>query len=180
MAETAQKIYARSLFETAKEADKLELIFAELADVSAAFGENPDYIKLLSSPAISKADKVAAIGAVFDGKTDLYLSNFLKVLAQNGRIGLFDDIKAEFDLMYQQENNLLAVTAVTAIELTPKLREKLSEKLETITGKKVRLTEKVDPSVLGGVLLQYDNKEIDGTVRERLGALKRQISGTVI
>ncbi|MBQ4152817.1 MAG: ATP synthase F1 subunit delta [Oscillospiraceae bacterium] len=180
MAETAQKIYARSLFEVAKEADKLDGIFAGLADVSAAFAENPDYIRLLSSPAISKAERVAAVGAVFDGKTDPHLSNFLKVLAQNGRIPLLGEIKAEFDGMYHAENNLLAVTAVTAIALTPELRKKLCKKLETITGKQIRLTERVDSSVLGGVLLQYDNKEIDGTVRERLGALRRQLGGTVI
>lgn len=180
MAETAQKIYARSLFETAKEEEKLTPVFEEFAELSTVFSENPDYLKLLSSSAISKAEKVKTVGAVFDGKIEPYLCNFLKVLTQNGRIGLFGEIKKEFDLLYQEEKNLLAVTAVTAIPLSPKLRDKLCRKLEQITGKQIRLIERVDPSVIGGVLLQYHHKEIDATVRERLGELKRQIGGTVI
>lgn len=180
MAETAENIYARSLFEAAKEADKLETVAAGLAEVSAAFAENPDYVKLLSSPAISKADKIQAVAAVFDGRVEEYLSNFLKVLAQNGRIGLFPEIRQAFDALYDREKDILAVTAVTAVALTPTLREKLCHKLETATGKQIRLTEQVDPAVLGGILLRYDNKEIDGTVRQRLGALKRQIGDRVL
>ena len=139
--------------------------------------ENGDFVRLLSSPAVSKADKTDLIGKVFDGKTDGCLLNFLKVLAQNGRFSHLAGIADEFKTLLNKEKNILAVTAV---EMPPILQQKLRNKLAAITKKNIELTAKVDRSVLGGVLLQYDNIEIDGTVREKLTLLKRQIQTQVI
>ncbi len=172
MAETAEKIYARSLFEVVSEEKDLDKTFAGLAEVEQAFLQNPDYVKLLASPAISKAHKQAAIDEVFASVLPPTLINFLKVLVQNGRITLLSPIRKEFNALYDQEKGILAVTVVTAVELTDPLRQKLCQKLASVTGKEIRLTEQVDPSVLGGVLLRYQNKEMDGTLRERLDKLR--------
>ncbi len=180
MAGKAEDVYAESLFEVASEADRLDEIYRELDAVARIFRENPDFVRLLSSPAVTKKEKIALISDIFDGRADALLANFLKVLAQNGRIACFEGIRAAFEQRYQKENNILAVTSVTAIKLPPALRERLVTKLEVLTGQTVLLTEEVDPAVLGGVLLRYDSKEIDGTVRERLSALKRQIARQVV
>ena len=169
MAGIVETTYAKSLFEVAAELDKLEVIGSELAAVSKILSENGDFVRLLSSPAVSKADK-----------TDLCLLNFLKVLAQNGRFSHLAGIADEFKTLLNKEKNILAVTAVTAVEMPPILQQKLRNKLAAITKKNIELTAKVDRSVLGGVLLQYDNIEIDGTVREKLTLLKRQIQTQVI
>lgn len=180
MAGKAEDVYAESLFEVAAEADRLDEIYRELDAVAGIFRENPDFVRLLSSPAVTKKEKIALISDIFDGRADTLLANFLKVLAQNGRIACFEGIRAAFEQRYQKENNILAVTSVTAIKLSPALRERLVTKLQVLTGQTVLLTEEVDPAVLGGVLLRYDSKEIDGTVRERLSALKRQIARQVV
>ena len=180
MAENVETIYARSLFEAAKEANKMEEIKAGLEEVTQILAENKDFVTLLSSPAVSKADKSGMLSAVFDGRTDEYLANFLKILAQNGRISYFDRIVEEFTSLYNQEKNILAVTAVTAVKMSAALQKKLLKKLETVTGKTVMLETKVDPAVLGGVLLRYDNKELDGTVRERLNGLHRAVRSGVL
>ena len=175
MAGIVETTYAKSLFEVAAELDKLEVIGSELAAVSKILSENGDFVRLLSSPAVSKADKTDLIG-----KTDGCLLNFLKVLAQNGRFSHLAGIADEFKTLLNKEKNILAVTAVTAVEMPPILQQKLRNKLAAITKKNIELTAKVDRSVLGGVLLQYDNVEIDGTVREKLTLLKRQIQTQVI
>lgn len=180
MAERAETIYARSLFETANEADILEEIKAGLDVVSESFSQNPDFVKLLASPAVPKTEKFGMLDAVFGGKLPIYLDNFFKILAQNGRISCLSGIKAEFDALYFREKNILAVTAVTAVELSAPLREKLCKRLEEATGKTVWLTEKVDPSVLGGILLRYDNKELDGTVRQRLNRLRQMVQSSML
>ncbi len=180
MAGIVETTYAKSLFEVAAELDKLEVIGSELAAVSKILSENGDFVRLLSSPAVSKADKTDLIGKVFDGKTDGCLLNFLKVLAQNGRFSHLAGIADEFKTLLNKEKNILAVTAVTAVEMPPILQQKLRNKLAAITKKNIELTAKVDRSLLGGVLLQYDNVEIDGTVREKLTLLKRQIQTQVI
>ena len=92
----------------------------------------------------------------------------------------FDRIVKEFTLLYYQEKNIVAVTAVTAVELSAPLREKLQRKLETATGKTVFLQTEVEPAVLGGVLLRYDNKELDGTVREKLNKLRHAVRSSVL
>lgn len=180
MAGKAEDVYAESLFEVAVEAEKLDEIYQELTAAAGILRENPDFVRLLSSPAVTRKEKIGLIADIFDGRTDVLLSNFLKILVRNGRIVCFDGIQAAFERRYHKEKNILSVTAVTAVELSPVLREKLCRKIEGMTRKTVVLTEKVDPAVLGGVLLQYDSKEIDGTVRERLTGLKRQIACHIV
>lgn len=176
MAGKAEDVYAQSLFEVAAEAGTLDEMYQELGAVAGIFRENPDFVRVLSSPAVTKKEKIGLISDIFDSRTDPLLSNFLKVLARNGRSACFEGIRMAFEQRYQKERNILAVTAVTAIELSPALRERLVTKLMGLTGKTVLLTEEVDPAVLGGVLLRYDSKEIDGTVKERLSGLKRQLA----
>ena len=180
MAENVETIYARSLFEVAKETGNLDEIKENLEAVARILEQNTDFSRLLSSPTISKAEKSNIVSVVFDGRSNEYLANFLKVLAQNSRMFYFDRIVKEFIHLYYQEKNIIAVTAVTAVELSASLREKLQRKLETATGKTVFLQTEVEPAVLGGVLLRYDNKELDGTVREKLNKLRQAIRSSVV
>ena len=180
MAETAEILYARSLLETAQEAGCLNEARAEMTEAEQLFSENPAYLRLLSSPVISKQEKFDSLSAVFDGRMTPDLVNFLKVLVQNGRIALFSEICAAFHEMADRTDGILEAEAVTAVPLTPPLREQLCQRLEQTTGRKIRLSERVDPSVLGGVLLRYGGKEIDGTVRQRLTALKRQLDSASV
>lgn len=175
MAETAEILYARSLLEAAQEAGCLKEVHMGADTVARLLADNPEYVRLLSSPAVPRQEKIDSISAVFDGRVAPYLANFLKVLVNNNRIAAFQGILKAFDEMASRAEGILAAEAVTAVALTPQLREKLCHKLERITGKKIRLSERIDPSVLGGVLLRYDGREIDGTVRKRLAALKKQL-----
>lgn len=180
MAETAQVLYARSLLEAAQEADCLKAVRNDMGMTAQLFAENPDYLRLLSSPAVSGREKQDSLDAVFGGRVAPYLVNFLKVLVQNNRISAFLQIRTVFEQMADRAEGIFDVEVTTAVPLTPRLREKLCQKLEQLTGKRVRLTERVDPAVLGGVLLCYDNKEIDGTIRQRLAALKKQLDSVAV
>ena len=175
MAGKAEDIYAEALFEAAAEAGALDELRQELDAVAGIFRGNPAFVRLLSSPAVAKKEKIALISDIFEGRANILLVNFLKVLADHGRIACLEGIRAAFLQRWQKERNILSVTVVTAIELSPALRERLTGRLGELTGKTILLTEEVDPAVLGGVLLRYDGREIDGTVRERLSGLRRQL-----
>ena len=81
---------------------------------------------------------------------------------------------------YNKDKGIVCVTCVTAAPLTPELRNRLSEKLSSVTGKTIDLTCKVDGSCLGGVRLDFDGKQVDGTVRRRLEDVRNILKNTVL
>ena len=81
---------------------------------------------------------------------------------------------------YRQDHGILAVQAVSAAPLSEAQKEKLTEKLTAITGKRIDLEYKVDPAVLGGMRICFDGKQVDGTVQSRLQAMEKALKNTVI
>ena len=113
-------------------------------------------------------------------KAQLYLLNFIKILTQKGIIKYFDACVAHYRTLYNQDNDILPVTAVTAVALSQEQCMRLTSKLTQITGKTAELTNRVDPSCLGGVRLDYDGKCIDGSVTHRLDTIRDLLKNTVL
>lgn len=179
MAETLEKVYASAIFELCIENDSLTEIYEEMTEVNGIFGENEEYLKLLSSPLISEEDKHNALKGVFSGKLSEMMSDYLCILTDKGRIGYFSGIFDEFKSMYNKEKNILEVTVVTSQPMSDKIREKLVNKLSSVSGKTILLDERVDKSLLGGIILRYENNEIDSSVKGKLDKLKKQIDSTI-
>jgi len=173
--ELAEKIYAASLFEAAQEADKLDEIHAQLLSLSQIFSETPEFLLLLSAPTVTAQEKHRMIEETLKGRIDPYLYNFMLVLSDKHRANIFDKICREFTALYNTHYGIVEVTAVTAIALSDEQSVKLTEKLEHQIGGKVRLHNEIDPSILGGVVLKYDSKELDYSVRDALEGMRRQI-----
>ena len=174
MALRARELYARALFEACLEGGTLEETGRELSGLRELLAANPAYGKLMSSPSLAKEKRRELLNEAF-GELHPMTLNFLKVLADNGRFGELDGIAGEFQALLDEHNGVLAVTAVTAMPLSRQMEEKLLAKLSAETGKEIRLTNQVDASLLGGILLRYDGKEIDGTVRARLSGIREKI-----
>ena len=172
MTKTA-KTYAGALYDLASEEQLTERILADLQLVVAVFRENPDYRKLLSEPSILKEERKALLDEAWQDKLHLYTLNFLKLLCDNGTIGQIADCEAEFRRRFHADNGILEVRAVSAYALSDPLKKKLQDKLELKTGKKVELSVRVDESMIGGIRLEMDGKELDGTVRHHLDAISQ-------
>ncbi len=170
--------YAFSFYEVGLETDELDAMFEEVKALADIFAENTDFFKLLTIPSVAKNEKDALIAEVFEGKLSVHTLNFIRLLTEKGRMNNFPLIKEEFKKLYYQKKNIKEVEAVTAIPLKDELFQKLKAKLEQITGKDVLLTNRVDPSVLGGVLLKMDDDQTDGSVIARLNSLKAQLATT--
>ena len=106
--------------------------------------------------------------------------NFLKILTERNYVRLFDRCAEAYRRQYNLDNNILPVTAVSAVALTKEQADKLSGKLAAITGKKIDLMNRVDPAVLGGIRLDYDGKRLDDTVSNRLDAVRAALRNTVL
>ena len=173
-------VYGESLYELAKDEDLTKLMGEQLAVLQTAFQQEPDFIRLLSSPNLSKAERCQILDDSFRGKVHPYLLNFLKILTEKGYMRHFSDCCDAYTLHYDRDNGILRVTAVTAVALSPEQTEKLTAKLAKTTGKEIALRNRIDPAVLGGVRLDYDGQRLDDTVSHRMDAIRDLLNKTVL
>ena len=173
-------VYGESLYELAKEENLTSLIGDQLLVLQEAFRQEPDFIRLLSSPNLTKAERCQVLDDSFRGKVHGYLLNFLKILTEKGYMRHFSDCCDAFTAHYDQDNGILRVDAVSAVALTAEQSDKLTQKLSRITGKEIALRNRIDPRVLGGIRLDYDGQRLDDTVSHRLDAIRNVLNKTVL
>jgi len=173
-------VYGESLYELAKEEALAQPIGEQLAVLQEAFRQEPDFVRLLSSPNLTKAERCQILDNSFRGKVHPYLLNFLKILTEKGYMRHFDQCCDAYTEHYNQDNGILIVTAVTAVALNPQQTETLTQKLTRITGKKIALRNRIDSRVLGGMRLDYDGQRLDDTVANRLAAIRDLLDKTVL
>lgn len=173
-------VYGQSLYELAKDEGLSKEIGEQLAVLQKSFGQEPDFVRLLASPNLPKAERCQILDTSFRGAVHPYVLNFLKILTEKGYIRHFSDCCSAYADLYNEDNGILKVTAVTAVALSPAQTEKLTGKLSRITGKKIALHNRIDPAVLGGVRLDYDGQRLDDTVSHRLDAVRDLLNKTVL
>ena len=173
-------VYGESLYELAKEEALTPVIGEQLKVLKESFSQEPNFIRLLSSPNLTKAERCQILDDSFRGKLHSYLLNFLKILTEKGYMRYFSDCCDAYADRYNQDNGILPVTAVTAVALTTAQADKLTEKLSRITGKTIELRNRIDPTCLGGVRLDYDGKRLDDTVSHRLDTIRDLLKNTVL
>ncbi len=173
-------VYAQGLYTLAREEGLEEELLQQLNVLQESFQEAPEFIKLLSSHNISKSERCCVLDDSFLGKVHPYVLNFLKILTEKGYIRHFSDCCDAYREQYNHEHGILVVKAASAVELTGEQKQKLCKKLALRTGKKIDLQCKVDPTLLGGVRLDYDGCRMDGTVKNRLEDLSKLLKNTVL
>ena len=173
--EQIAEVYARSLFEVAKEHDVLDRVHDELTEFAEALDEDRDLQVFLFSPYFSSDEKREGVRKIVSD-ADERTVNFLALLAERHRMPAIFRIKREFDALWADENKLLPVTVTSAVELDEGLVEELGKRIQEQTGRKVELSANVDPDILGGLMVRVGNKVLDGTVRNRLERLRKQVA----
>ena len=173
-------VYGEALYTLALEEKLSAQILEELSVLEQSFRAEPDFIRLLSTPNLSVQERCNILDNSFRGKVHAYVLNFLKILTEKGYMRLFFDCCKAYEESYNRDNGILPVTAITAVSLNPAQAEKLTAKLCQTCGKQVKLYNRVDPEVLGGVRLDFDGKQLDDTVSHRLDAVRSLLSSTVL
>lgn len=173
-------VYAQALYGLAKDEGLDASVLQQMAALDEGFRTEPDYIRLLCAANLSKTERCKILDEGFRGKVEPCLLNFMKILTEKGYARHFADCCKAYREYYNDDNGIMSVTAVSAVTLSQEQKDKLSEKLSRITGKKIELTNRVDPEVLGGIRLDYDGKRVDGTVKNRLDSVRNLLKNTVI
>ena len=174
-------VYGQALYDLAKSEGLSDAIWQELRVLNHCFSvEEPDFIKLLSVPSLSKQERCQILDDSFRGKIQPYLLNFLKILTEKGYMRHFDYCCTAYRDTYYRDNGILLVEAVTAAPLTTDQLQRLTKKLMSVTGKKIELRGRVDPACLGGIRLNYDGKQLDDTLSHRLQDVSKLLKNTVL
>jgi F-type H+-transporting ATPase subunit delta len=174
MEEIAQ-VYARSLFQVAREHDQLDEVRDQLGQFADAVAAERSLQLFFFSPEFSSEEKKEGLHRAVDGADDTVV-NFLELLLEKHRMPAIFRIRRTFDAMWAEENRLLPVQVTSAIELDEETVGKIGEEIGDQTGRKVELTSRVDPDILGGIVLRVGNSILDASIRNRLEQLRKQVA----
>ena len=177
---SAAGVYAGALYELAGEDDSVQALLPQLECVSALMSENPDYVRLISSPELPKEERLKLLDEAFGGRTDEKLLNLMKLLADKGRFRLLPEVAKRFRSMFLKDSGIIEARVISAVKLSPAQLERLKAALEKKTGKTLLLTEKTDPSVLGGVRVEAEGETLDGTVAGDIRHLASELDALTV
>jgi F-type H+-transporting ATPase subunit delta len=173
--EEIAEVYARALFEAAKDDGVLDRVHDELGEFADALDADRNLQVFLFSPYFSSDEKKAGVRRIVSD-ADERLLNFLELLAERHRMPVLFRIRRIFDGRWAEENKLLPVTVTSATELDSGLVEEIGRRIQEQTGRRVDLSSNVDPDVLGGLMVRVGNMVLDATVRNRLEQLRKQVA----
>jgi ATP synthase F1 delta subunit len=168
-------VYARSLFEVAREQDKLDAVRDQLGAFADALSETRDLQVFFFSPYFSTKEKEDGLERVVSD-ADPVIVNFLELLIEKHRMPALLRIRANYDALWEEENKLLPVHITSAVELDDKVVKQLGERISEQTDRKVDMSADVDPDILGGIVVRVGNSVLDASVRNRLEQLRRQVA----
>jgi F-type H+-transporting ATPase subunit delta len=171
----ADRVYARALFDAALEEKRLEPVREQLAQVVAAQEDVPELRELLRNPQLDARARGAALDDLLSGGDEI-LRNFLLVLVDKGRTGQLEEIAREFERLVAEHEGVVHAELTTAIELSDEEARDLLRRIEDSTGRKVEATRKVDPDLIGGIVLQVGSHRLDASIRGRLNRLRRELA----
>jgi F-type H+-transporting ATPase subunit delta len=173
--EEIARVYAEALFEAARDRDKLDAIHDQLDEFSDAVAQNRDLQVFLFSPYFSSEEKRDGIERAISG-ADPELTNFLELLIEKHRMPVIFRVRSQFDELWAEANKRLEVTLTSAVELDPKIVERVGNEIERQTGRTIDLRSEIDEGILGGLRLQVGNMVLDASLRSKLETLRKEVA----
>jgi ATP synthase F1 delta subunit len=169
-------VYARSLFEVAREHGDLDTVREQLGQFADAVDKNHDLQVFFFSPYFSTQEKKDGLAAMLSDAEPV-VTNFLELLLEKHRMPAIFRIRRQFDRLWEEENRLLPVNVTSATKLAKSTVAQIGERISEQTGRKVELTSRVDPDILGGLVVQVGNSILDASIANRLEQLRKQVAG---
>jgi len=173
--EEIASVYARSLFEVAKDQGKLDTVRDELGEFVDALNGSRELQMFLFSPYFSTKEKTEGLDKAISGGDEIVV-NFLKLLIEKHRMPVVFRIRAELDRLWEEENRMLPVTVTSAVELDTGTVKQIGDRIAEQTDRKVDLSSEVDPDILGGIIVQVGNSVLDASIRNRLENFRKQVA----
>lgn len=167
--------YSYALFDLCKEEKNINNVYNDFTDLISLLDESSEFDNVLSSETILKDEKKSIVIEVFKKIENNTLKNFLLLLIDKNRINLIRPIYSDFKELYLGEEGVLTVVAKSTFKLDDKLKENLTNKLKNKFNKDIILTNEIDESIIGGLVLFINNEMIDLSIKNQLDNLKKQL-----
>jgi ATP synthase F1 delta subunit len=170
-------VYSRSLFDAALEADKLDVVRDQLGEFVDALNADRRLQVFFFSPYFSTAEKKEGLHKAVEGADPLF-SNFLELLVENHRMPAIFRVRRDYETRWEQHNRMLPVEVTSAVVLDEQTVSSIGERIAAQTGRRIELSAKVEPDILGGIVVRVGNQVLDASIRNRLDSLRRQVVRT--
>lgn len=170
-------VYARALFQVAAERDVLDTVRQQLGEFVEAMSADRQVEIFFVSPYFSTSEKKDGLVRMIEGADETFM-NFLETLIERGRMPEIAHIRARYEELWDAEMRLLPVEVTSAVTLDEATVRSIGERIGSETGNKVQLTTVVDPDMLGGIVLRVGNMILDGSIRNRLDQLRKEVAKT--
>jgi F-type H+-transporting ATPase subunit delta len=171
----AHRVYAEALFEAAGDQGRLAEVREQLGDFVDAVESSDELRSLLRNPQIEPHVKRDALAAAL-GEAEPLVRNFLLLLAEKGRIAEVADVRAELERLIARQERVLELDLTTAVELSDDEAARVVKQIEEVSGRRVEATRRVDPSIIGGIVIQAGSQRLDASVRGRLDQLGQELT----
>jgi F-type H+-transporting ATPase subunit delta len=173
--EEIAEVYARALFEVAKERGDIDETHDQLGQFAQALNDNRDLAVFFFSPYFSTEEKKDALKRAVTGAEPIFM-NFLETLVERHRMPAIFRIRDRYEEMWDDEHKLLPVEVTSAVELEESTVRSIGKRIGEQTGREVELSSHVDPDILGGIVLRVGNFILDASIRNRLEQLRKQVA----
>ena len=167
--------YSQAVFEIALEKKELDRWQADLSKIVGVVGDAA-FVAALENPKFHFDDKVRLLSELLDGVSPLAL-NLVNLLVSRGRLDMMGDIAEEYQRLLDSQRGIEQAEVITAVPLSDEDKLKVSENLGSIVGRKIVLKTEVDSGLIGGIVARIGGKLLDGSTRNKLAALKRELVG---
>jgi len=178
MAELTSMIYAESLFDVTEELGTTEKVKVELEELNELFSSNEDLYHFYTSPKINKEQKKETLKGILESQLSPETMNLLYVLLDKRRAMEFKGVVKQFEKLVQVKNNEVAGVVYLAKPCSDEMFQKIAAKLSEVTGKNLKLSKEIDPSLIGGIKVKIGDQIVDSTVATKLRELKGSIDST--
>jgi len=173
--EELAQVYGRSLFQVALEHGRVDELREQLGQFADALDQHRELAVFFFSPYFSSQEKRDALDTLLDGADEIFI-NFLALLIENHRMPVIFRIRHEYERLWDEENRTLPVQITSAIALDDATTESLGRTIGERAGRKVTLAARVDPDILGGIIIRVGNSILDASIRNRLEQLRRHVA----
>ncbi|HAH60068.1 MAG: ATP synthase F1 subunit delta [Lentimicrobiaceae bacterium] len=171
--------YAKALIDLSIERQLLEQVYDDMNRLESICKSNPDFRHMLNNPLIRNERKIKVIHALFKDSLQPLTLKYMELLIRKRRESHLDEISKAFNVLYREHKNIRLVYVSSVVPLEDKTRTEIKNIVAGDSGADVRLIEKIDPSLIGGLIIKIDNTLFDDSVRRKLKDLRKEFSSNV-
>ncbi|MBQ2184579.1 MAG: F0F1 ATP synthase subunit delta [Lachnospiraceae bacterium] len=176
MAKSAVTTYGDALFQLAVESSACVQMLEEVNELKKILADNPELAKIMKNPRFSKEEHIDILAKVFKGKIDDNIYSFMELLTVKGRYGYLDEILDYFTIRVKEYLHIGQATVTSAIEIDSEMKKRIKDKLLSTTDyKEIEIDYKVDPSLIGGMVIRIKDRIVDNSVKTKLENITRDL-----